>query len=66
VEEYVGYYIENLYKSDYEKCTTDAEREKFKADMEKKVLNYYGEEYFYETIYYDYAIEEILKGAVIS
>ncbi len=60
VKEYHDYYIENVYDSELEALETDEEREERKAEIKEEMLEYYGEEYFKEAVYYEYALEKIV------
>ncbi len=60
IAEYLEYYTEKIYKSELDKITDRAEKEKRLLEIEEEMLEYYGEEYFREIVYYDYALPRIL------
>ena len=66
-EEYVGehldYYLEEVYAEELEKIEDNAEREERIAEITEEMFDYYGEKYFEENVYYNYALEELLKFA---
>lgn len=66
VEEYLGYYADNIYKSELEALKTEEERQKRLAEIKDEMLDYYGEEYFAEIVYYDYALDDIISFATIK
>lgn len=66
VEEYLGYYADNIYKSELESLKTEEERQKRLAEIKDEMLDYYGEEYFAEIVYYDYALDDIISFANVK
>lgn len=65
VKEYHDYYIENVYDKELSELKTDEEREARKEEIKEEMLEYYGEEYFTEAVYYEYALEKIIAFATI-
>ena len=56
-DEYVVYYMEGKTEEDY----SDAEKYKTeRAAAEKAVAEYYGEAFFRDQVYYDFAIDALL------
>ena len=66
VEEYLVYYADNIYKSELEALKTEEERQKRLAEIKDEMLDYYGEEYFAEIVYYDYALDDIISFANVK
>ena len=66
VEDYLAYYVDNIYKTELEAIKTDEERAKRLAEIKKEMLAYYGKEYFEEIVYYDYALDDIMALATIK
>ena len=52
------------YQADLDACKTDAEREALKKELREGLLSTFGEEYFAEAAYYQYAIKHIIDFAV--
>ncbi len=65
MNEYMDYYKE-LYKEEIDKCETEEEREAKIAEIKKDMIEYYGEEYFVENTYYQYAVEILVSRAVVK
>lgn len=63
VDEYFNYYSEQFYKKELEAIKDETEKAKKLAEIKSEMLNYYGEEYFNEIVYYDYALEKIVDFA---
>ncbi len=59
-EEYLAYYANDIYKEELDKLTDPAEKEKRLLEIKGEMLDYYGEEYFAEMVYYDHALPEII------
>ena len=66
VEEYLGYYADEIYKSELDAIKTEEERAKRLLEIKEEMLGYYGEEYFEEIVYYDYALDDIISFATIN
>ena len=64
-EQYLNSYLANVncVRENYE---SDEEYEKAKEGHTASVKNYYTDEYFRETIVYEYALKELRKGAKIQ
>ncbi len=62
IEEYFEYY-KKLYENELAACKTDEEREAKLAEIKREMLEYYGEEYFEENAYYQYAIYIMISYA---
>ena len=63
--EYMEYYVD-LYKTELDACKTDAEREAKLLEIEEEMLEYYGEEYFRELVYYQYALDRLIGYAALK
>ena len=57
VKEYLDYYTGGIYKDELDKIENEADREKRIAEIKAEMMNYYGEEYFVEMVYYDYSLD---------
>ena len=66
VDEYLGYYADEIYKSELNAIKTEEEREKRLLEIKEEMLDYYGEEYFEEIVYYDYALDDIISFATVK
>ena len=53
----------NEYKSEIEACETEEEKAAKLLEIEEKVLEQYGEEYFSELVYREYALEKLFAYA---
>ena len=60
VDEYFSYYSEKFYEKELSSIKDEAEKAKKLAEIKEEMLKYYGEEYFNEIVYYDYALEKII------
>ena len=63
MDEHLDYYLEEVYAEELEKIEDNAEREERIAEITKEMFDYYGKKYFEENVYYNYALEELLKFA---
>ena len=66
VEDYLAYYVDNIYKTELDAIKTEEERAKRLAEIKKEMLAYYGKEYFEEIVYYDFALDDIMALATIK
>ncbi len=66
VSEYLEYYSDEIYKEELDKITDQAEREKRLLEIREEMLDYYGKDYFAEMVYYDYAMDDIIKLGKIN
>ena len=66
VEEYLAYYCESSYAEELEACKTDKEREDLVKEIKKNMLDYYGDEYFRELVYYNYALDVMISYANVD
>jgi len=64
-DEYMEYYID-LYKAELEACKTEEEKAAKLLEIEEKMLAYYGDEYFEELVYYQYALDYLISFADIK
>ncbi len=60
VSEYLEYYSDEIYKAELDKLTDPLEKEKRLLEIKEEMLDYYGEEYFDEMVYYDHSMKEII------
>lgn len=63
VQEYLDYHMEQTYKEELAAIKTEAERVKKIAEIKEEMLNFYGEEYFSEIVYYEYSLDAFLALA---
>ena len=63
--EHLDYYVERFYKDEFSKLEDEAEKQEKIKETEKEMLEYFGEEYFAELVYYDYAYDKILSFAKV-
>ena len=67
VEEYLEYFISSdMYKEELEAITDPAEREARIAEIKLEMLEYYGENYFNEMTYYEFALDDIVGFATFN
>lgn len=59
-------YYKDLYKTELDGCKTDGEREAKIAEIKAEMMEYYGEEYFREAVFYQYAIDGLLKFVTVK
>ena len=62
-DEYVVYYMEDKTAEDY---TSVEAYEKARADAEVAVMSFYGDAFFRDQAYYDFAIDALLDFAVVE
>ncbi len=62
-DEYVDYYLDGKTAEDYDSEEKYAEARK---NAEEAVLEYYGEDFFVDQVYYEYALGKILDFAVVE
>lgn len=60
VEEHVDYYVSYIYAAELEKITDEAEKQAKIKEIEQKVIESYGEEYFLERVYYEIASPKLV------
>jgi FKBP-type peptidyl-prolyl cis-trans isomerase (trigger factor) len=65
VQEYLDYYVNDIYAEEIASLKTDAEKEARIIEIKEEMLDYYGEEYFDEIVYYDYALDKIIAFATV-
>ena len=59
-DEFVVYYMDEKTADDY---ASEAEYNKARAEAEESVLEFYGEAFFRDQVYYDFAIDSLLEFA---
>lgn len=64
-EEHMKEYTE-LYKTELEASKTEEEKEAKLLEIETRMLEYYGETYFKETVYYRYANDYLIEFANVK
>jgi len=57
VEEFLSYYTDNIYSDELQSIKNEADREKRIAEIKAEMMNYYGEEYFTEMVYYEHCLD---------
>jgi len=57
VEEFLSYYTDNIYSDELQSIKNEADREKRIAEIKAEMINYYGEEYFTEMVYYEHCLD---------
>lgn len=60
VQEYLDYYTENIYKDELLALKNEQDRQKRIAEIKAEMMNYYGEEYFSEMVYYEYSLDAFI------
>ena len=66
ISEHLEYYTEKLYKDELDKITDPEKKAARIAEIKKEMLDYYGNEYFRENVYYIYAADKIFAFAQIT
>ena len=66
VQEYLNYYVEDIYDSELSKIENEDDRNKRILEIKEEMLDYYGKEYFEEIVYYDYSIDDIVGLATVK
>ena len=59
VSEHLDYYLEEIYDDELAGLKTDAEREARVKEIKEEMMEYYGEEYFTELVYYEFAYDTV-------
>ena len=65
VDEQTEYFIERYYKDEVAKLQGEA-KEKRIAEIRAEVIRYYGEEYFKESVYYNYAVDTLVSYVIVE
>ncbi len=65
IDDYMEYY-EELYKDELDACESDEERDAKLAEIKSDMLEYYGEAYFTENVYYQFAIKTLVGYADVK
>ena len=65
VGEHLDYYVEDIYASELSKIQNEAEKQARIAEIKAEMMEYFGEDYFRELVYYDYAYDTIISFAKI-
>lgn len=63
VGEHLNYYLENIYDDELAAIKTEAEREARILEIKEEMMDYYGEEYFKELVYYEFAYDTVISFA---
>lgn len=61
LEEYINYYTENIYKDELNAIKDAAEKEKRIAQIKAEMIEYYGEDYFSEIVYYEFSFKDFIS-----
>lgn len=62
-DEYVVYYMEDKTVEDY---ASEEAYNKARADAEVAVMDYYGDDFFSDQVYYEYALDYMLEYAIVD
>lgn len=65
VQEYLDYYVNDIYAEELADLKTEEERAARILEIKEEMLDYYGTEYFEELVYYDYALDKIIAFATV-
>lgn len=65
ISEYMKYY-ETLYEEELKACKTEEERQAKLEEIKQDMIAYYGEEYFEENVYYQYALDFMIGFAAVQ
>lgn len=66
VNEYLDYYANQFYKSELDAIKDEEEKAKKLSEIKEEMLSYYGDTYFDEIVYYDYALEKIMAFGIVE
>ncbi len=66
VTEHLNYYLEEIYDDELAGLKTEAEREARISEIKEEMMEYYGEEYFSELVYYEFAYDTVISFGVIK
>ena len=65
VSEYLDDAVNNSHKSELEGLT-ESKREERILEIKDEIIEYYGEDYFLDIVYYEYVIDDIIGFAIIK
>ena len=65
VLEHLNYFIETSYKEELDKITGEQEKNQKIEEIKAEMLEYYGEGYFEELVYYEAALHKIIGYATV-
>lgn len=66
VSKELDYYVEEIYDVELAGLKTEAEREARIEEIKGEMMDYYGEEYFTELVYYEFAYDKVKSFAIIK
>lgn len=66
VKDCVDYHAGQEFKTELDACKTEEERAAKLAEIEETVKSFYGDEYFSETVYYNFAIDKLIDFADVK
>lgn len=66
VTDHLNYFLTEIYDDELAGLKTDAEREARILEIKEEMMDYYGEEYFAELVYYEYAYDTVKSFATIK
>ena len=66
IGEHLDYYVSYIYAEELAKITDESEKAKRIEEIKGEMMDYYGEDYFRELVYYDYAYDDIISYAKIT
>lgn len=64
--EHLNYFLDDIYGDVIDGLKTEEEKQQKVKEIETQMLEYYGEEYFVELVYYDYAYDKVISFAIIN
>ena len=66
VTDHLNYFLTEIYDDELASLKTEAEREARILEIKEEMMDYYGEEYFSELVYYEYAYDTVKSFATIK
>ena len=66
VGEHLNYYLESIYDEELAAIKNDADRQARILEIKEEMMEYYGEEYFTELTYYEFAYDDVTAFANIK
>ena len=66
MSEHLNYYLEEIYDDELAGLKTEAEREARIIEIKEEMMDYYGEEYFRELVYYEFAYDTVISFGKIE
>ena len=66
VTNHLNYFLTDIYDDELASLKTEAEREARILEIKEEMMDYYGDEYFTELVYYEYAYDTVKAFATIK